>query len=290
MDRFGELKRILEGLPPLSPVPALNSPPLNSPPLNSPPPNRSAAAVARLNARWLAGTPSNDLSEAGVIMWVVDGDGRYLDGMNTVDPWRAVPDSPTGDRHSASLVSKRHPYVFACFACHSDFKYNPGLVLAPSEATRSRLMCSVHADIGTVRYRCNPMGRSATCSPGCSQALCGRDPPWKTWMCSWPPEDLQRMMDTHDKMGTGYDGPLTSEQKYNELVFASMGDDAWEEDLGQMVEAVFVQKRGNQKSLENARMLRQSLLKRIGAVDGDSELPLVEYDPSENSTPFKLLE
>ena len=68
------------------------------------------------------------------------------------------------------------------------------------------------------------------------------------------------MMETHDGLGMGYGGPLTTEQKYNELLFASMGADEWEPDLIDMVQAIFVQSGGTAESLENGRLLRRSVL------------------------------
>ena len=96
------------------------------------------------------------------------------------------------------------------------------------------------------------------------------------------------MMETHDGMGMGYDGPLTTEQKYNELLFASTGLDAWEADLKDMVQAVFVQSGSTAQSRENGRLLQQSVLQHTGAVA--DAIPLVEYDPSRDSEPFRLLE
>jgi hypothetical protein len=239
---FDELQRILRDLPAAgraagtqasSDAAAPPSPSMmDAAALPTPPPpvqvrmTSGAHMVASLNERWLNGQPSNDLSEAGVIMWVVDGDGRNLNGIDLDRPWAPIRDVPTGDRHSTSMVSKRHPYVFACFACAPDFQFNPGLVLAPSEATRSRLMCALHSDIGTYRYKCNPMGRSEGCRPGCGHTgvWCGRNPPWRTWQCAWPPEDLQKMMEMHDSLGMYYHGAVDAnhvEQSYNELVFDS---------------------------------------------------------------------
>jgi hypothetical protein len=291
--RFRTLQRLLQGRPLSgeSPFPPPSPPSPPSPPL--PRSDRAAAVVALLNRRWREGRPSDlgHLEEAGNIMWVIDGDGRDLNGINTHDPWAPIPNSPTGDRHSASIVSKRHPYLFACFACHPDFQFNPGLVLAPSAATRSRLMCHVHADIGTFRYSCNPTGRSEWCRPGCGNNVCGQDPPYRTWQCAWPADQLKRMMETHDGLGTGWYGPMEADnfqQNYNELLFSSMGDDAWEGALGKLVSAVFVQKRGNEKSKANARALRASLLQHVPA--GGQPKPLVEYDPSAEDDAFTLLE
>ena len=86
----------------------------------------------------------------GVVMWVVDGDGRDLNGFDATTPKsRSTTQRVTGTQ-LPSL--QRHPYIFACFACWDDFRFNPGLVLAPSQA-KKRLMCSYHR-IGSYRYKC----------------------------------------------------------------------------------------------------------------------------------------
>ena len=106
-------------------------------------------------------------------------------------------------------------------------------------------------------------------------------------MCSWNPEDLKRMMETHDSLGTGYDGPFKPGMwPYNELLFDSWTQ-PWEGDLASMVEAVFVQKRGTPGSKEHARRVHHKLLQRLG-VSAD-EKPLVEYDPSAEAEAFALL-
>ena len=229
-------------------------------------------------------------------MWVVDGDGKNLNGFDAHAPWAPMPDAQTGDRHSTSMVNKRHPYIFACFACWDDFRFNPGLVLRASRATTERLMCSLHQDIGTIRYSCNPKGRSDTCLPGCGRGLhndmCGRNPPYRTWQCSWPPSDLKRMMETHDGMGMWYHGAVEKdvgfEQTYNELVFDSWVQ-PWEPDLAEMVEAVFVQARGTEGATNNGRALRRRILE-LNPQLGEDAIPLVRYDPSADSEPFSFVD
>ena len=224
-------------------------------------------------------------------MWVFDNDGKWLNGLPPPDSamWAADPHSATGDRHSTSLISKQHPYLFACFSCDPDSQFKGGLVLAPSRETRSRVMCVVHGDIGTVRHTCAPMGRSETCSPGCGSIRCGAagGNPRRTWSCSWRTEDLKQMMETHNWGGTGYTGPFVPGLwPYHELVIDSWTR-PWDDDLGRMVEAVFVQKRGTPNSKEHGRLVHESLLQRIGATA--EALPLVEYDPSAASEPFRPL-
>jgi hypothetical protein len=67
-----------------------------------------------LNMRWIgSGEPTKELAKAGVVMWVMDGDG-IEDGHSFPSPERPwLPDatSPRGDRKCASLVNHRHPDV-----------------------------------------------------------------------------------------------------------------------------------------------------------------------------------
>jgi hypothetical protein len=284
-------------MPPLMPPPHTppHGPPLSPGPPGPPPPTASVI-VEGLNARWLHGQPSNDLQQAGVIMWVVDGDGRDLNGFNKRNPWVPLPANPTGDRHSASMVTKRHPYIFACFACHANFRFNPGLVLTPSPATLSRLMCSYSSDPGSWKFQCRPSGRNETpghvCRPGCQARPCGKNPPYRFWGCSWEADNLGGMMRMHDTFSHGYHGPIEPhplEQLYNELVFSSTGVDEWEPDLPQLVEAVFVQARSNNASKLNGWDLRNNLQQQMGASGQTREIPLVEYDPSAEVTPFQIV-
>lgn len=288
------------GLPPPSrpPRPPPRPPPL-LPPRTPPPPPDEVEVVRSLNARWNVGQPSDDLAESGVVMWVVDGDGRTLDGFDAEAPWRPMPNVETGDRHSTSLVNRRHPYIFACFACSPNHQFNPGLVLAPSAATLERLMCLYDWDPGSKRWTCKdserrPTGRSASCLPGCAPAICGEGPPTrissKLSACAWRPSSLKSMMEAHDRKYLGYHGAIQEEtltQEYNELVFDSMAQ-PWEDDLASMVEAVFVQARGTAGATANGRRLHRSVLERIGSA-ARAAVPLVRYDPSADHDPFTLV-
>lgn len=107
-------------------------------------------------------------------------------------------------------------------------------------------------------------------------------------MCSWVPEELKRMMELQDEDEMGYDGPLSAEWGYNEVVFSSAGSDEWDEDLGDIVQAVFIHVHGTNNAKENARTLHQNVLQHIGR--SSDEIPLLVYDPSEESDPFSFLD
>ena len=93
-------------------------------------------------------------------------------------------------------------------------------------------------------------------------------------------------MTAHDDMWQGYHGPISGdhlEQLYNELVFDAHTM-PWEDDLMDMVEAVFVQARGTPGATENGRQLHRSVLQFTGK--SVAEIPLLRYDPSKEMNPF----
>ena len=135
----------------------------------------SAKEVVRtLNERWLAGAPSDDLSSAGVLMRVLDGDGvgfghfvagepthyRPLKSAFEVGAWDAG-----GDRVSSTLVNSRHPDIFRPLAFDHGWGELPGLILKSGEATTKRLLCMGWHDFGSLQYTCSP-GQPG-CTPGC---------------------------------------------------------------------------------------------------------------------------
>jgi len=135
------------------------------------------AVAGRLNDRFTAAAPSNNLSEAGILVHMMDQDDD-LKGWFAVNkrPWDPsarcdVPpfDNETWtngyfttshtycDRWSASLVTPRHPALF---------NDQMGVVLAPGPASH-HLMCMYADDYYTRRFFCETPGRTAYCSPGC---------------------------------------------------------------------------------------------------------------------------
>ena len=95
------------------------------------------------------------------------------------------------------------------------------------------------------------------------------------------------MMEMHDYLGTGYQGPFTAGMwPYNELLFDTWTQ-PWEPDLAKMVEAVFVPERGSERVKEHARRAHHTLLQHLGK--STEEIPLVEYDPSVEADAYRAL-
>ena len=106
----------------------------------SPPRTPRLPVVDELNARWNAGRPSNDLSDAGIIVHVFDGSGIGPGGVQSlpdVSRFWYRPDFWAHDRLSASLINKRHPVLFRCLGCPVDLVELGGAILSPSNEVRS---------------------------------------------------------------------------------------------------------------------------------------------------------
>ena len=252
-----------------------------------PPPRDAVAVCAELNRRFLLGkTYGGSWHSAGVLMWVLDGDGTLngLPSASMPEPWMANASSKTGDRHSATLVNRWHPRLF-----HSHgTAHNPGLVLSPSLQTMSRILCLYHHDVGTLRFQC-PSWRAPqdarhdsaqrlaqpACIPGCSPHICNEGPskpndPWfpmpaRHW-CHWRSSQLREMMAAQDRL-------LPMSFDYNEVVLDSWRQ-PWAPDLSEIVEAVFIQATAPRPQQLQSRWVREAVANatRIG-------LPLVLYDP-----------
>jgi hypothetical protein len=147
--------------------------------------------IADLNRKFALGAPSNSLSEAGVVM-------RVLDGFERSDaPWAFDPSSPTGDRASASIVNARHPDIYENLLRPIGWQRMPGLVLADAP-TQERLSCAYWRDGGTDIQTCSHS--DPECRPGCTN-WCKGD---MDWYCAFPPWRLQEMMEAHDRKLSGH--------------------------------------------------------------------------------------
>jgi hypothetical protein len=129
---------------PLSPSP----PPAPTPPAlwpqTLPLSSRSSPLTAHLNRRFVAGAPSNSLSEAGVPLHILDGFER------SDKPWKFDPSDPIGDRASASIVNARHPDVDENLLRPVGSQRMPGFVLADAP-TQEQLSCAFSGMEGRTR-------------------------------------------------------------------------------------------------------------------------------------------
>ena len=163
--------------PPPSPLPAPPPPPCTSPATSAASPR---FVVDRINARFNAGRPSNDLCAAGVLVHAFDG---HLDASA---PWRVNAAGwmeQYGRILSASLINARKA---------GTFNGDGGVVLSAA----SGILCAYPYDGGAMNY-----------ANGCGPTSCAE--PDHIWGCAFPPQMLYRMLQIHES------GP---QWPYNEVV------------------------------------------------------------------------
>ena len=234
--------------------------------------------VARLNARFRTGHPSNELAEAGVL--VRNFDSKTVQGK----PWLPCPAdmangcAQRGDRFPGSLVNAQLQYISSA---------EPGFVLNPS---KMELLCSYHADGASDGKVCEQLGVSRACIPGCWKAAgwhwgeakwCERPSPSARrgilWGCAWRPDNLAGMMETHleREAGGSHSGG------YNEII---MDAQSWVANLPHTIEAVFFVRPSD---AARASGVRADLMRAYNLAEGLAP-PVVQYDSARTPDPFVL--
>jgi len=171
---------------------------LLSPP--STPPSSPAlggdALVARLNARFWSGSPSNTLPATGVLVRQFDS----LSGLDQQRSWEPCPLTFWCAKYHAqwpaSIVNAhmRHTY----YSDRGGFILNPDVV---------RLFCIYNSDGNSMAHTCNGgYGDGVRCIPGCYPAGAQCQDVGRDWTCSWPPtmmqQALQAQLNRHDPSDT----------------------------------------------------------------------------------------
>ena len=290
--------------------------------------------VARLNDRFAQGHPTSNVSAAGLVVHQFDGVGlvqmlqetairnrlpaERTGNVTTAVPWLPCPEdswcSKFADRFSASVVSRRSPYMLSDGA--------PGVILAP--ATVSRALLCAWANDGhsmTEELTCMPpgavwMGRdvghwrfesSANCTPGCYRPLTAQElarnttrPPRKVrWCrpgsgawCPWRPDSLSDMLEQSERQNRERQkhsrwATSCNQQggcRYNELVLAA---EQWVHDLPGTIEAFFVPK--GSPHAERTRILHSQFLRQFEPLPAAVEPPLLEMDLANLEAPLRRL-
>lgn len=132
-----------------------------------------AQAIQAINERFRVGTPSNDLSIAGVLIHQLDGTEAKREPWRpctTASPFKHATMPPSlmkhriplfsqrcaGDRISASIVSAQMPHVYD--------PSGPGIIISPSHA---HILCSYAGDGLSRAKTCSSLETSGRCIPGC---------------------------------------------------------------------------------------------------------------------------
>lgn len=179
--------------PPPTPLPPPPSPPMHV---------QIQQRVARINARFWAGEPSNNASRAGVLLHTFDGGDT-----GRLDVWNPCPAGtwchPVSDRISASLINSHLRSFFWAGNEDSGIADAMGGFVIDAEALQpqaSSLLCAWSSDAGSMNSICHPLGvrndPAASCVPGCSGTPC-RESASAFDYCWWPPHQLQEMVSRH---------------------------------------------------------------------------------------------
>ena len=209
--------------------------------------------VDQVNARFLAGTPSNDPNLAGVLVHQFDGQEAMP------EQWLPCPETTSWcsafrDRFATSLINARAPYLF---------NNNGGLLFRMFPPSTNRIFCSYAGDGGTMTTACDPPGESESCLPGCWTSVGGGGPNWCTpsrpWQCAFRPEDLGAMLQLH----------MGGQGHYNEVILSTAD---YVRHLPFSLEAMFVLDPGD----EATRHAHALFLARYGL--SASDVPLLFFD------------
>ena len=155
------------------------------------------AVVAKLNAQYWDGRPSNDLRSAGV---VVRGFDALDDSVNGGSPWlpisKAYPDKKTAyywDHWCASLINRDTPAVWAGGGW--GFVFNPDAI---------ELKCAYPVDASLTIDKVGPLVSGCHNPENCPKDL--KEGP----LCAYPPSQLKDALDAQEANGKS--------MQHNELV------------------------------------------------------------------------
>ena len=192
-----------------------------------------------LNARFANGAPSNELSQAGVLV-------RQFDNLD--DSWRPWLPCPTtanswcakfSDRWATALINANERTLYYETLTGDQQRLGVGgLVLAPSVT----IFCA-YADDGNSmdpKKVCNPLGGDGVqCIPGCYPVGQQCADKRRDWLCSYPPSQLREALEAHQRRGA---------VKNNEIVVSTSSVVA---SLPSSIEAFFVIRGGPEGEAQN---------------------------------------
>ena len=253
-------------MPPPPPVPVAPSP--------------SAAwlqVVDDLNARWLAGQASTELTTAGVVM-------RVFDGQETQGkPWLPDAASMVGDHFAVSIVNAHHPDVYEGGYVLGVWDREPGMVLTSSLSVQRRISCAYSGDGGSNSRQCHVRGGDSTCHPGCAKYWCEDG---RRWNCAYRPSKLLEALQRQDA-----ETPRGHVDKwgYNEIVLDAFNT-PWSDALPDDVSAFFVQPLATEDQKRRAREAHAAFLADplVAGSSAAATTPLLSYDPLATTTPFSI--
>lgn len=253
----------------------------------------AADVAAKLNMRFIGGHASGDLTQAGVLVHSFDA----FDKGTTHPAWLPCDQSEWcaafADRFSASLMSRKLPFVFD--ARQGAFAISPMVADA--------LLCAFAGDGASMDRICRfgeCTGVQGCCVQGCIVPgdKHGRDEwceelehPWnRSPRCPWQPDHLQRMLEQHEFETTS--GKRGREHTcgqpdcgYNELVFEARG---WIYHLPHSIEAVLLPAGASAEMAARAHRVHAELLQTFAReYERRAPPPLLLLD-IDAVTPFRV--
>lgn len=203
-----------------------------------------SAVVAEINRRfregWADGGPISGPASAGVVLHqfdTIDGAERSI-GHEEGPSWiLSVERREWSDRISATLLNARSRPRGGALPLYSNVQ--SGIVFRPEAL---HILCAFSSDGSTQTRKCDPVGESEACVPGCYRKA--GHPDWceghasdqrrdyRQHPCAWRPDQLSEMLELHVRVRES--APQT--ERYNEVVISAA---AFRAALPGAVEAIF---------------------------------------------------
>eukprot|EP00747_Dinoflagellata_sp_TGD_P147567 gnl/TRDRNA2_/TRDRNA2_176831_c0_seq19.p1 gnl/TRDRNA2_/TRDRNA2_176831_c0~~gnl/TRDRNA2_/TRDRNA2_176831_c0_seq19.p1 ORF type:complete len:374 (-),score=32.60 gnl/TRDRNA2_/TRDRNA2_176831_c0_seq19:152-1273(-) len=157
--------------------------------------------VQRLNARFAAGEPSDNVNAVGVFVHAFDFGSDYEKISKAM--WTRS-SSPGHSILSASIINARTPYLFIGFGSEHSKVGSAGFVITPQAAAAS-LRCSHAFDASTGTWKTGLIGcigRYWHFGKWHERRMCAQAVSTPDTSCSWPPSRLEDMMLQHEQILT----------------------------------------------------------------------------------------
>ena len=247
-----------------------------------PPAPDDDAIVAALNARFLAGRPSDRLEEAGLVVRQVDHNDNRLPWVAGGSEW--ITREGFSDRLSGAVINTRVPFLYSATA--------PGLIFRPSDLEEGHVVaCGCPHDCGTFKFF-----KGRTLAEQCS----GLHDPQNPWLHNRTTyRRVQELLEAHEQNFTtwrehctlGTSGTSAYDRdgcRYNEVLLSA---DGLNRTLPTVVEAVWYPVNAQRVDAvegtpADAVRLRREFERAYGV-----KLPLVVFDlaaAQQGQAPFAL--
>ena len=269
------------------------SPPPPAPP---PPPGRPRAILDAINTRFMKGSYSNDLEEAGVLIRQAD----WMNGDEYYDhTWRVIEDKRYSDRLASSIINTHRPFMFSTSAIGVILRPSDLMVDAPASSARRMLWprtgeriaavwCSYPFDGGSMRQEDRVHG-------------CSGDPvtcfaPDLLWKMLWTQQVGWAKRFTRHCLYGDPDGVDRSGCGYNEVVLKG---DHYASKLPHVIEAFFYPEEESSREFihhaegnaERARAAREAFLRAYSGQIDPEDVPLLAFDIAlsrDGKAPFRF--